>query len=65
MRLYAAYLRALRRRPLSTQAATAGSIAGCGDLIAQDLETRWKAQDSGEQGWDWTRTRAFVAFGGG
>ena len=65
MRLYAAYLRALRRRPLATQAATAGSIAGCGDLIAQDLETRWKAQDSGEQGWDWTRTRAFVAFGCG
>ena len=26
---------------------------------------RWKAQGSGEQGWDWTRTRAFVAFGCG
>ena len=68
-KLAAWYSTQLTRSPLATQMVTAGSIAGCGDLLAQQLQRDWWQLQGTEQpaaheaSIDWRRTLAFVSFG--
>ncbi|GFR47712.1 hypothetical protein Agub_g9466, partial [Astrephomene gubernaculifera] len=57
-RVWAAYERSLRRRPLLTQAVSTAALWGLGDCMAQRIETR------GRGGVDARRAALTAAFGG-
>jgi len=62
------YSNLLVTHPLLTQASTAGSLFGCGDVICQMIERyqyqkKTKAEDKENQQWNWTRIGRMATVG--
>lgn len=62
-RVARSYRTALELRPMLTQSLTSGVLYGCGDAIAQKVESRLKIESPGKEGFNWGRTLRMGFFG--